>query len=78
LQKKAVIFEVLQDSKKSTKGRLPGAALLPRTGDSYSYKIYLAKNSSLSFMGSIYSPSLYTRMLPEAISSMSMTLPLGS
>ena len=37
-----------------------------------------AKNSLDRVMGSIYCPSLYTRMLPEAISSMSITLPSAS
>lgn len=37
-----------------------------------------AKKSSERVIGSIYSPSLYTRMLPEAISSIRMTSPLAS
>ena len=37
-----------------------------------------AKNSLDSVMGSMYWPSLYTRMLPLAISSISITLPSAS
>ena len=37
-----------------------------------------AKNSLDRVIGSMYLPSLYTRMLPEAISSMSITLPSAS
>ena len=37
-----------------------------------------AKNSSFRVMGSMYSPSLYTRILPEATSSIRMTLPSGA
>ena len=37
-----------------------------------------AKKSLERVIGSMYSPSLYTRMLPEAISSMSITLPSAS
>ena len=39
---------------------------------------HYAKKSSESVMGSIYVPSRYTRMLPDAISSMSMTSPSAS
>ena len=39
---------------------------------------HYAKNSWDRVMGSMYSPFLYTRMLPEAISSMSMTSPFSS
>ena len=37
-----------------------------------------AKKSLFSVIGSIYSPYLYTLMLPDAISSMSITLPSAS
>ena len=37
-----------------------------------------AKNSLFRVMGSMYWPSLYTRIVPEATSSMSMTLPSGA
>ena len=40
--------------------------------------VVYAKNSSDRVMGSMYLPSLYTRMLPEAISSMSITSPFSS
>ena len=39
---------------------------------------HYAKKSSESVMGLIYVPSRYTRMLPDAISSMSMTSPSAS
>ena len=46
--------------------------------DSSKKSAHYAKKSLLSVIGSIYSPFLYTLILPDAISSMSITFPSAS